>query len=917
MNRALLVGVSRYDVKAPADPHGVPGDLRAVEHNVARLGEALVRGGVFAEDEVTRCAPSGVDEFNQALNEAVAGAEGLLLFYFAGHGAVPSAGDELWLQMRNAMTVPGDKAVFQGAWPFSSVLTVLATARARQVVVILDCCNAGNAAQIWDTFRDADRQAVSLLMSVQANSRIDAGDDATPTPFTAELVRLLTEDPDGDGTGTGEGADGTGTGDGPDDGLVTFAGLAEALRERLPALGLLTLRAESWQPQSRPAPSGEDVILADRTTPAPDRTTPAPGHPEPAPGPPAPAPRPPAAPVRPRPRAALAALLRAARAPRPPWPRSRRAVPGVSVRPSPRKALGLLPRGALGRAGAAAVAVALLAGLGVAVRELVADSGAPCRPPLELRLLTDPDLEPTVRKAADTYLTSDANRTADGCRRSGITVYGAGAADAVNGFHEQADPWQEPRGDDVNPQRDVGPQPDIWIPATSASVTRAAQAPDKWKWVTLDADSPPFAYSPMVLAVPQNIAAERVGERTGRSLAGLVADLRERDADADVRRTDPEFTDSALLATAGLYGADGGGAVEPGAVGAGEQRVAQPGPPAPTGADLLCALPDDDTVDRRTAALVPEFLLRSGVSCDRSTRTPRMAAYPDDVPALDPVFVHVSWYEADRDTEARGEAVRRFEEWLTGGEGLAVFGQDGFRSPRGDHAPLDPGGPGAGVLRAPGGLPAPASAGALDSALTAYRKAGGPGRVLFLLDSSGSMGDLWDGPGGGPGIVRQAFAGLGDEDEYGVWAVAAQPGGRGTHSVLLPFGRHARGEAEQTLERGAAVREVEADPYAALTAALEEMDRRGGHDDRPQLIVYVTDDEDNDHLGGERMKDLLAAAGKRRIPVVVAALDSGGCDRGKPDARISAASGGRCLDTKTDVVAGLRDEVARTGTGDK
>jgi hypothetical protein len=49
----------------------------------------------------------------------------------------------------------------------------------------------------------------------------------------------------------------------------------------------------------------------------------------------------------------------------------------------------------------------------------------------------------------------------------------------------------------------------------------------------------------------------------------------------------------------------------------------------------------------------------------------------------------------------------------------------------------------------------------------------------------------------------------------------------------------------------------------------------------------------------------------------MAALDSGGCAKGRPDQRISDASGGRCLDTKGDLVAGLRDEVARTGTGDE
>ena len=70
------------------------------------------------------------------------------------------------------------------------------------------------------------------------------------------------------------------------------------------------------------------------------------------------------------------------------------------------------------------------------------------------RELTDPDIESTVRKAADAYLTSTPNTTHLGCRRSGITVYSAGSAQAAAGFHDQSDPWQRPVSDDLDPQRD-------------------------------------------------------------------------------------------------------------------------------------------------------------------------------------------------------------------------------------------------------------------------------------------------------------------------------------------------------------------------------------------------------------------------------------------------------------------------------
>lgn len=94
---------------------------------------------------------------------------------------MPSAGDELWLQMRDAEVVRGETAGFEGAARFTNVLRILANSHAERIVVVLDCCNAGNAARVWEAVERPDvRRRVSVLMSVQANHRIDAGDADTP-----------------------------------------------------------------------------------------------------------------------------------------------------------------------------------------------------------------------------------------------------------------------------------------------------------------------------------------------------------------------------------------------------------------------------------------------------------------------------------------------------------------------------------------------------------------------------------------------------------------------------------------------------------------------------------------------------------------------------------------------------------------
>ncbi|QES48242.1 hypothetical protein DEJ50_10870 [Streptomyces venezuelae] len=952
VNRALLVGVPEYDYKQPDSPVGVPGDLKAVEHNLTAMEQALRAGGVFREDEITVIRPDTVNRFDRGLDDAVNKAKGLLFLYFAGHGAVPSTGDALWLLMRDATIVPGTESVFRGAAPWNAILTVLAGTAAEQVVVVLDCCYAGNAAAAWDALDTRRRQRTSLLMSVQANNRIDAGPGDMPTPFTGHLVRFLTE-----------GAEG------PDGGLG-FNDLAERLRTHMRAHHT-TLREppEPWEPQSRPAASGADVLLAaGATAPAGDGPGDASGSPQKDTG------------TDTRTgtgtgtgtdtgtgtgtdteavavagtdtgsgtgsgagtdteaeavavagtdtgfgagtgtgTGAAAWLLRIRRrAGRRPGrhPGRRPGRPG-------RKTGGAAAAGGTGSTGRTgrpgktltltAGALAALAGLIASGFALIGDDPPPCKPSLELRLLTDPEIESTVRKAAEAYLVSDANKAAGGdCRRNGITVYSAGAAEAGAAFRDRSDSWQRPTAsDDVNPQRDIGPQPDIWIPATKAAAVLAQPDPSRRTYVELQAEPEPFAYSPLVLALPQDLASERAPERTGR-LAALLADLTARDAAAALRRSDPEHTDSGLLATVGLHASAAGGVAEA------EQRVRQPGPPSSTGARLLCELPADPAVDSRTAALVPEFLLRTGVGCHHTTRIGRMAVYPNDVPGLQPTFVRIRWREAHRDEEDRADAVERLAQWFTPGNGggLAAFAQDGFRSPGQNHAPLDPqlAFSEFGALANPGGFTPAVPAEAMAEALKDYRDAGGPGRVLFLLDSSGSMGGLWEGPGGAPGIIRQSLGGLGDQDQYGIWAVAAERGADRPYSELLPFGAHGRAEAEQALA-AAKVKDLEANPYDALTAALEDLAQRRAEKERPHLIVYITDDEDNNRLAPQaRLNDLLALSRSKGVPVVMVSLNSG-CDPNKPGLLISAASGGRCLDTKTDLVAGLRDEVARTGTG--
>ncbi|MEV6167898.1 substrate-binding domain-containing protein [Streptomyces sp. NPDC051954] len=826
-NRALLVGVSTYEDKQP--PRGVPGDLPAVEHNLTMLRRALLRGGVFDEDSITVCRSPSQDEFNDALHTVAAEADGLLLLYFAGHGATPSSGDRLFLQMRNARVIAGGHTVFHGAVKYDDVQTVLLSSPAERIVVVLDCCYAGNAGLAWE-HEYRDKRRVLLLMSVQANHRIDAGDAATPTPFTAELVQLL-EKP----------------------GKLSFRWLSGELRERM--AGRQTMRREPWVPQSRAEP-GQDALLSE-------------------------------------------------------WPEETAAVKQPIVSPPPSRPSALLQR--LRRRAAVLGTLVLTVtafALGSYGLYALVGSSPGCAPPLELRLLTDPDLEPTVTAAADAYLTSEENTDGDGCRVSGITVYSARSADVVTALREESEAWQEPRAEETNPQRDVGPQADIWIPGSPADVARAEHDRDTNPKALLTAEQQPLAYSPVVLAVPEKMQAP---QRTGRKLTELIDALHDRAEDVEVRRTEPEFADSALLATIGLYD-DADSALDV------EKQLDQPGPPSDTAAGLLCELPRNDAADAHTAVLVPEFLLKpgvglkSGIDCDSGRRSPRLAEYPRNVPGLEPTFVRVRWKDGEKDLAARDAAVADFRAWLTSGPGQDVFARAGFREATGRRGLLDKSGPAFGVLPAPTPLQESAGRKEMARVLNDYRAAHGPGRVLYLLDSSSSMASLWDGPSGGPGLLKQSLGGLGGQDEYGVRMVADTPDGD-TYETLLPLTTHARGDAVKKVDQAEVRPGADSDPHAALLAALDEMADRGA-DDRPQLIVYITDSGDHDRMTGGKLDEVLTRAESADVPVAMVSLRSGACAAGKPDARISAASGGRCLDADDDIGKGLSAEVERTGLGE-
>ncbi|MGW6347004.1 substrate-binding domain-containing protein [Streptomyces sp. NPDC055080] len=928
-HRAVLIGVDSYE-------HEI--DLPAVAQSLRLMAEALTApsSGVFdaadvltfpalgeGDGEERPGAARSVDPItvHAALQSARNEVTGLLVVYFAGHGIVRTDGSDLHLLFSPSRITQDRDHPFVDALSWHAVVMAeLRHAKADRVVVILDCCFAGNASH---HFTPDVQQNLAVLMAAEPGVEIPPGAAGHGTDFTIALHKLLTrwavaDEPAG------------------------FTRIVPAIRKEMAPFKAVD--GHRWVPKE--CRQGGDVLLA--LTSASERV----GSESPHPRPPSPVVPEGGGPGAPDERAQ----------PRSVEPSEPGSVepdnPGSVVEPDepagsePHEpvvsqhagGLGRVRRRlrALGRNRVAAVALALVLGAGTVL--WVALYGPPggesggCAPPMELRVLVDPDLRPTVQKAADAYV----NRDAEGCRTVGIGVYAGKSTDAVAAFQSAA-LWQSPlpscpaSGDCPRPQRDLGAQPDIWIPAAGSTPVRAeaGQTGSARATVSLDPMGP-LAFTPMVLAVPDGGPAT-ADAQTPAPLGSLIAGLRAGRTDGEkpiqVLRPDPEGADGALLSTAALYASPSAG--QPSVIEAGMAGELRPMPT--TAQELMCALSDGirNELEDRAAVLVPEqtmalFNLPPKVSgqgtrpsCASDTLQRRTARYPTDVPVLDLPFVRVTWADADRDEKARERAVRDFHDWLVEDDAAqAIFVQDGFRGVE-DGKPAPPGtasplralaNEGAVSIDVPDSAPA-ASAASVADALRDYRQALGPGRVLYLLDNSTSMADnrVWSGPGRAKELVTRSMRSLGTRDRYGVWTLA--PVKKDDHPDVVSFGQHGLTTAQQAVGAAKAV-DANADIVAGLTDALAEL-REGASGPDPRLLVLVTDDEDSAGLPRKDIDAVVKAAGKGApVRVVAVSLRDGGCAPGQLNQRLAEATGGRCLDPSDGIATELTAEVAKTGTGD-
>ncbi|MFB9907065.1 caspase family protein [Allokutzneria oryzae] len=190
-SRAVLVGTSRFD--------HLP-DLPAVRNNLSDLARILTAP---TGTGLRHCAVVS-DEDDLAvvgakLEDAAEQAEDVLLVYYSGHGLLDERG-ELHL------TVPSSdpRRLRWTGLPFTRVKEVLADARGRNRVLVLDCCFSGRAIEEFMSDEGTvvsgqlDIDGTYTLTATPRNRPAMAPVGATHTTFSGELITLLDKGvPDG------------------------------------------------------------------------------------------------------------------------------------------------------------------------------------------------------------------------------------------------------------------------------------------------------------------------------------------------------------------------------------------------------------------------------------------------------------------------------------------------------------------------------------------------------------------------------------------------------------------------------------------------------------------------------------------------------------------------------------------------
>ncbi len=183
--RALLIGNSTY----PADEHNLQ-TLKGPVKDIAVLNRALVDRdtGLFADTDVALLPEASSTRAVRALGAFFAGADrdDVLLLYFSGHGKLDQLG-RLHLCMQDTESTD----LLSTAVSSVRINEFADASRARNVVIVLDCCYAGafRGTDLAEPVAGPGRYVMSSCRGTQLAN--DATVDNGTSFFTQHLVEAL------------------------------------------------------------------------------------------------------------------------------------------------------------------------------------------------------------------------------------------------------------------------------------------------------------------------------------------------------------------------------------------------------------------------------------------------------------------------------------------------------------------------------------------------------------------------------------------------------------------------------------------------------------------------------------------------------------------------------------------------------
>jgi Ca-activated chloride channel homolog len=508
----------------------------------------------------------------------------------------------------------------------------------------------------------------------------------------------------------------------------------------------------------------------------------------------------------------------------------------------------------------------------------------PCTAPIHLAVTVAPELAPVVQTTVREW-------TASGPRVNGrcvaVDVQSTDQADvaaAIAGQHQATLSGVGRAAGDIR-------MPNVWIPDSSTWLQRLRAADPGW----VPADAQAVARSPVVLAVPQPVAATLAAPGTDLTWAALLPKLTSN-AGLHLGIVDPNrdaASASGLLALAGAAKAAGGDSQQTTII---ALRTLAAGRSA-LRTDLLARFPRAADAGSLSSSLTAAPLSEQAVIAYNAGQpaVPLAALYVSHAPsALDYPFTVLPGASRDQAAAARAVADRlsgdTYRDRLARVGLRAADGStgSGFTAPKGAPSGTTPAGP-------------PVDPAALGKLLSTWTALLAPGRILTVLDVSGSMARPVPTAGGATRdqvAVEAARRGLGLLDDtwaVGLWIFSTQLDGGNDWKQLVPVGPL----SSQRQRLAGALPAIQPKPnggtglYNTVLAAYKNV-QAGWDPGRVNSVLIMTDGKNEDAPGltlDQLVDDLKKAADPKR-PVEVIALGIGDQVSQAELERITSTTGG-------------------------